>query len=158
MMMRLVVGAVALLLGGCTGSGLGSDSVAVVTKEYGQCFINTKASPRFNGKKVTFRCEKNRVLLGEPYEKEGVDYIESAHLYKKSGKYRIKDREELHFVESLHSVCQIKPVKGEGDQKIRRVYFDMKLKECRPFEWSGKGGIVPFKNIDECEQHCKYGG
>lgn len=156
MMLRLLLIAGLFILSGCSSMGLNRDSVAVVTKEYGQCIVNTKAAPSFNKKKVTFRCEKDRVLLGELYEKDGVKYIDSARLSKKDGKYVIKDRKSVQFVRGLHSVCQLKPMQGEGDKKIKRFYFDMKLKECRPFNWNGKGGFVPFKNLDECEQYCTY--
>jgi hypothetical protein len=156
MMIRLLLTAALFILNGCSSMGLNRDSVGVVTKEYGQCIVNVKATPVFTKKKVTFRCEKNRVLLGDLYKKEGIDYIDSALLFKKDGKYSIKKRQRVQFVQGLHSVCQIKPMQGEGDKKIKRFYFDMKLKECRPFYWSGKGGFVPFKNVDECEQYCKY--
>ncbi|MEE8588723.1 MAG: BPTI/Kunitz-type proteinase inhibitor domain-containing protein [Sulfurimonadaceae bacterium] len=156
MMIRILLIAGLFILSGCSSMGLNRDSVAVVTKEYGQCIANTKAAPSFNKKKVTFRCEKDRVLLGGLYEKDGVEYIDSARLSKKDGKYVIKDRKSVQFVRGLHSVCQLKPMQGEGDKKIKRFYFDMKLKECRPFNWNGKGGFVPFKNVDECEQYCKY--
>ena len=156
MMLRQLLIAALFVLSGCSSMGLNRDSVAVVTKEYGQCILNTKAAPSFNKKKVTFRCEKERVLLGELYEKDGVEYIDSAVLQKKDDKYVISDKKSAEFVRGLHSVCQIKPMRGEGDKEIKRFYFDMKLKACRPFNWSGRGGFVPFKNVDECEQHCKY--
>ena len=156
MIVRIVLIASLFILSGCSSMGLNRDSVAVVTKEYGQCIANTKAAPSFSSKKVTFRCAKDRVLLGELYEKEGVAYIDSARLSKKDGKYIIKDKKSVAFVRGLHSVCQLTPIQGEGDKKIKRFYFDMKRKECRPFEWSGKGGFVPFKNVDACEQFCKY--
>jgi len=156
MMLRLLLIAGLFILTGCSSMGLNRDSVAVVTKEYGQCILNTKAAPSFNKKKVTFRCEKERVLLGELYEKDVVEYIDIAVLQKKDDKYVIRDKKSAEFVRGLHSVCQLEPMRGEGDKEIRRFYFDMKLKECRPFNWSGRGGFVPFKNVDECEQHCKY--
>ena len=160
MIIRILLTALLLILSGCSSMGLSRDSVAVVTKEYGQCIANTKAAPSFNNKKVTFRCEKDRVLLGELYEKDGVEYIDSARLSKKDGKYVIKDKKSVVFVRGLHSVCQLRPIQGDGDKEIKRFYFDIKLKECRPFNWNGKGGFVPFKNVDECEMYCrhKYGG
>jgi len=156
MMIRSLLTATILVFGGCAAVGLSSDSIGVVTEEYGQCIVNMQDAPSFNKKKVTFRCENDRVLLGDTYEKEGVEYIDSAILFQKEGQYAIKDRRPVRFVRGLHTLCEIEPVAGDGDQKIRRFYFDMKLKECRPFDWSGKGGLVPFKNRDECEQYCYY--
>ena len=156
MMFRLLFSACLLILTGCSSMGLQSDTIAVVTKEHGQCIANTKAAPSFNKKKVTFRCEKERVLLGKLYKKDGVEYIDSARLMEKNGKHVIRERKPAQFVRGLHSVCQLKPIQGEGDKKIKRFYFDMKLKECKPFEWHGDGGFVPFKNVDECEQYCRY--
>jgi len=146
-----------LLLGGCTALDVTSDSIGVVTKEYGQCVANTKEdSPRFNRKEITFICQKNRVLLGWPYEKEGQNYIDSAVVHQKEGRYFITDKQPVSVVEGLHTVCQLKPERGEGNETIRAYYFDMRLKACRPFIWSGKGGLVPFKSMDACEQYCEH--
>jgi len=145
-----------LLLSGCSTMELSPDAVAVMTEEYGQCLANTQEAPRFGKKRVTFRCEGDRVLLGTVYEKEGKGYIESGLLYKKGGKYRLKARRPAHFVRGMHSVCQLEPVQGGGDKEIKRFYFDLKLKKCRPFIWHGDGGFVPFESQDVCEQYCNY--
>ncbi len=154
MIFRTLLTVSIIVFTGCSTMGLKSDSVGVETKEFGQCIANTKEGPRFNKKKVTFYCADNRVLLGDVYEKEGVEYIDSAILSKRDGKYVVTDKKRVRFVRGFHSVCQLQPIQGEGDKKIKRFYFDQKLKECRPFEWNGKGGFVPFKNVDECEQYC----
>ena len=145
-----------LFLSGCSTMGLSPDAVAVVTEEYGQCLANTQEAPRFGKKKVTFRCEGDRVLLGSVYEKEGKSYIESGLLYEKGGKWRLKERQPAHFVRGMHSVCQLRPLQGTGDKEIKRYYFDIKLKKCRPFIWHGDSGFVPFENLDACEQYCNY--
>ncbi len=160
-MIRTTLTAAALFLfSGCSAVGLSSDSVGVVTEEYGQCLANTKSSPTFNKKKVTFLCQGDRVLLGGAYTDDGKKVIDSGLFVKKGKKYVIRDKSKATVIRGLHSVCQLKPMQGEGDKQIKRFYFDMKLKECRPFNWSGQGGFVPFKNVDECEQYCrdKYGG
>lgn len=154
MILRTLLTAAVFLFSGCAQMGIDDDSVGVVTTEYGQCIVNMDALPSFNKKKVTFRCEEKRVLLGGMYKKEGVEYIDSALLLERDGKYVIKDKKRVHFVRGLHSICEFQPVQGKGNKKIRRVYFDQQLKECRPYEWHGDGGFVPFKNIDECEQNC----
>ncbi len=136
--------------------GLSPDAVAVVTQEYGQCLANTQDAPRFHKKRVSFRCSDDRVLLGTVYEKDGVEYIDSGHLVKKEGKYLLQARQRAHFVRGLHSVCQLKPLQGEGDKAIKRYYFDVRIKKCRPFIWHGEGGFVPFENLDACEQYCNY--
>lgn len=154
MILRTLLALSVLLFSACSTMGLYSDSVGAETKEYGQCIANTKNGPRFNKKRVTFYCADQRVLLGNVYEEEGEEYIDSAILSEHKGKYVITDKQRVHFVRGFHSVCQLQPIQGDGDQKIKRFYFDQKLKECRPFEWNGKGGFVPFKNVDECEQYC----
>ncbi len=156
-MIKLTLTAAMLFLfSGCSAVGLSSDSVGVVTEEYGQCLANTKPSPTFNKKTVTFLCQGERVLLGDAYKYNGKNVIDSGLFVKKGKKYVIRDKQKATVVRGLHTVCQLKPMQGEGDQEIQRFYFDMKLKECRPFKWSGKGGFVPFKNRDECEQFCNY--
>ena len=156
MIYRIVIVALMLFVNGCSTMGLNPDSVAVVTQEYGQCLANTKEAPSFNKKRVTFRCEGERVLLGTIYEKEGDEYIDSGVLTKKNGKYLLKDKKSVRFIRGLHSVCQLKPMQGEGGKKIKRYYFDVKVKKCRPFIWHGDGGFVPFDNLDACEQYCNY--
>jgi len=145
-----------LLLSGCSIMGFNPDSVAVITDDYGQCLANTGDAPKFGKKRVTFRCQDDRVLLGVPYEKEGDDYIDSAILMKKEGKYSIRDKKPVLYKRALHSVCQLKPMQGEGNEQIKRYYFDVSTKKCRPFIWHGEGGFVPFENLDACEQYCNY--
>ncbi len=134
--------------------GINMDSVGVVTEEYGQCIANSTVTASFDRKRVSFICQESRVLLGQPYEVDGSEVIDSAILLKKGEKYYIKEKRPATVVRGLHSVCQVKPLKGNGELSIKRYYFDEKLKQCRPFEWSGKGGLVPFKSMDECEQIC----
>ncbi len=154
MMMRSFLTVLLVMLGGCSTMELNMDSVGVLTEEYGQCIANTKVAPTFNNNKVTFICQDDRVLLGQGYKKDGKDVIDSAILLKKGKKYFIREKSQATIVRGLHSVCQIQPMKGNGELSIKRYYFDEKLKRCRPFEWSGKGGIVPFDGMDECEQYC----
>lgn len=156
MMIRLLCASALLMLGGCSAIGVSSDSVGIVTREYGQCVVNTKAAPAFKRKKVTYRCENGRVLLGKPYEKEGKVVIDSGVLEQKENRYIVRDRSRASVVRGLHSVCEFQPEAGNGNRKIRRYYFDEKRKECRPFIWSGEGGIVPFKSMDSCQQQCYY--
>ena len=145
-----------LFLSGCTSMGLNSDSVGVLTTEYGQCLHNTKEAPRFKKKRVSFRCKGDRVLLGTAYERKGKWYIDSGILVKDNGKFKLRDKKRVGFKHGIGSVCELKPMQGKGDKKIRRYYFDTKIKECRPFIWHGDGGFVPFKSIDACEQFCNY--
>jgi len=157
MILRGLIFSGLFLLGGCAVLGVNSNSIGVVTEEYGQCVASTKEDgPRFDRKEITFICPNKRVLLGWPYEKEGETYMDSALLYKKEGRYYVKDKQPASVIEGLHNVCQLKPSKGEGNETIRAYYFDMRLKACRPFIWSGKGGFVPFKSMDACEQYCEH--
>ena len=156
MMRYLLAAPLLVLLSGCSTMGFNPDSVAVITDTYGQCIANTGDAPKFGKKRVTFRCENDRVLLGVPYELEGERYMDSAILLKKDGKYSIKKREAVLYKRALHSVCQLKPMQGRGDEKIKRYYFDIDIKKCRPFIWQGEGGFVPFENLDACEQYCNY--
>ena len=145
-----------LLISGCSTMGVDKDSIAVVTKEYGQCLANTKTLPKYKKREVSFRCQDNFVLLGSVYTKKGNDYIRSARLIEKEGMYTFKKRKSAHVVKGLHSICQLQPIQGKGDLSIRRYYFDIPTKACKPFLWKGDGGFVPFKNQDACEQYCGY--
>lgn len=144
------------LLGGCSSMGLNSDAVGVMTAEYGQCIHNTKETPRFKKKRVTFRCADDRVLLGSAYERKGDWYIDSGILVENNGKFKLKNKKRVEFKYGIDSICNLKPMQGKGDRTIKRYYFETKTKECRPFIWHGDGGFVPFKNMDACEQFCNY--
>jgi len=146
--------AIALSVSGCAGVGFSSDAVGVVTEHNGQCLANTKNGGTFHKKRVTFMCQDGWVLLGTPFEKEGAYYFESARLVKSKERQYIEDKKDVRLIKSLHSVCQLQAIQGQGNQKIRRYYFDMDLKTCRPFIWHGDGGFVPFKNADECTAYC----
>ena len=145
-----------LFLSGCTSMGLNSDAVGVATIEYGQCLHNMKEAPRFKKKSVSFRCENDRVLLGTAYERKGKWYIDSGILVENDGKFKLKDRKRAGFKHGIDSICHLEPMQGKGNKEIRRFYFDMSTKECRPFIWHGDGGFVPFKSLDACEQYCNY--
>ena len=145
-----------LLFGGCATNAITPDTLAVVTQEEGQCIAMSKETPSFKHKKVRFRCENGRVLLGDLHQIEDKFYIQSAKIHKKEGAYVIDAKKDVRFVRSLDSICEIKPFVGTGEKKIRRYYFDISIKACRVFEWSGQGGFVPFESLDECEQRCSY--
>ena len=145
-----------LFLSGCTSMGLNSDAIGVVTTEYGQCLHNMEEAPRFKKKKVTFRCENDRVLLGTAYERKGKWYIDSGILVNQGGKFKLKDKKRAGFKHGIGSVCQLEPMQGKGTKEIKRYYFDLSIKKCRPFIWHGDGGFVPFKSIDACQQFCNY--
>ena len=150
-----LISVMAMFITGCASSvGLSSDSIGVITKEYGQCLANTKNGPVFNKERVSFYCQDDRVLLGDGYEKKSEVYFVSGLIVNDGGKKKLKDKKLVQVLKGLHSVCQLQPIQGHGDKKIRRFYFDMKLKECRPFIWNGEGGFVPFKNADACDAFC----
>ena len=149
-----------LLISGCSTNAITPETLAVMTEEEGQCIAMGNEAPSFNKKKVRFRCENGRVLLGGLNKVDDRLYIQSANITKKQGTYKIDTKKDVEYIRSLESICEIKPFVGSGDKKIRRYYFDLSIKSCRVFEWSGKGGFVPFESLDECEQRClfKYQG
>ena len=147
---------ISLFLNGCSTNVITPDTLAVVTEEEGQCIAMSGNTPSFKHKKVRFRCENGRVLLGDVNEVDDKLYIQSAKITKQKGNYKIDAKKDVAYLRSLDSICEIRPFVGTGDQKVRRFYFDVSIKACRVFEWSGKGGFVPFESLDECEQRCSY--
>jgi len=141
---------------GCSTNAITSESLAVVTQEEGQCIATPQSTLRFNHKKVRFRCENGRVLLGDVNKVDDKLYIQSAKLTKQKGSYKIEAKKNVEYLRSLDTICELKPFVGTGNQKIRRYYFDISLKSCRSFEWRGQGGFVPFESFDACEQRCLY--
>ena len=156
MMRFILLALMGLLISGCSTNSISPDSLAVVTEEEGQCIAMAQDTPSFNHKKVRFRCENGRVLLGGLTKVDDKLYIQSAKISKKEGVYKIHAKKDVAYLRSLDTICEIKPFVGSGEQKIRRYYFDISIKACRVFEWSGKGGFVPFESLDECEQRCAY--
>jgi len=127
---------------------------ALETKEYGQC-RPLKRGERIAYKKrlVKFVCEDTQhVLFGNPYELKG-DW------YYKSGTYKgkkVSNISHAKVVKAFRNRCELPGVYGVGKMKVQMFYFDVSLKSCRPFEWSGDGGSAPFDSRDACEAYCYY--
>lgn len=142
---------ISFLFSGCSSSPI--HAYAVKTADYGQC-RSLKKGERIAYKKrpVAFICEDRHVLVGKPYK------IEDAWYYK-SGLYdgkKVKSASQTKIDKVLHNICQLQGSYGTGKQKIRKFYFDTKLKSCRPFQWSGQEGMAPFDSQDICEMNCYY--
>lgn len=136
---------------GCSASPKGA--YALKTAEYGQC-RSLKKGERIQYKKrlVEYVCEDNYVLIGKPYK------IKDEWFYK-SGKYNGKKVTSVSHTKvdkAYRNICQIEGSYGSGAEKIKKFYFDTKLKRCKSFEWSGKDGFAPFDSEDICEMHCYY--
>lgn len=140
-----------LVLAGCSASP--QNAFAIKTAEYGQCRALKKSEGiRYKNRLVSYVCEDSHVLFGQPYQRE-------EEWYFKSGKYdgiKVREISEVKVDKRIHGVCHFEGTYGTGDKHIRKFYFDTKLKACRPFDWSGKGGIVPFESQDVCEKNCYY--
>ncbi len=137
---------------GCTASPEGA--YALKTADYGQCrVLHMGEKIRYKKRLVSYVCADDKhLLIGEPYKVKG-DW------YYKSARYNGKKVEKARYTKiekSFHNRCQLKGSYGEGTQKIKKFYFDTGLKACRPYEWSGEGGMVPFSTRDECEAKCYY--
>ena len=47
--------------------------------------------------------------------------------------------------------CRLKPDKGPCNGSIEKYYYDRVEKKCKPFDWGGCHGVVPFDYMEECE-------
>ncbi|PHR58965.1 MAG: hypothetical protein COA44_02120 [Arcobacter sp.] len=138
-----------VFLAGCTSSP--KNAFAVKTKDYGQCRLIEKGEKIFYKKKlVKYVCEDMHVLFDNPYEKKDEWYFKSGFFTK--GK--VQDISSTKVVKTFHKVCELRGAYGVGTQKIRKFYFNMKIKACQPFIWSGEAGIVPFDSYDDCRFEC----
>ncbi len=52
------------------------------------------------------------------------------------------------------SNCLLKPERGPCKAIFEAYYFDQQSRSCKPFLWGGCQGVVPFKNIEECNSQC----
>tara|TARA_R110002073_G_scaffold68403_1_gene170009 strand:- start:127457 stop:127828 length:372 start_codon:yes stop_codon:yes gene_type:complete len=50
--------------------------------------------------------------------------------------------------------CYAKPESGRCRAAIERYYFDPQWQECRAFIWGGCDGVVPFENLESCQNTC----
>ncbi len=148
--------AVLLLMTGCSTLDV-NDSVAVQTKELGQCVSNGSGKAvAFDQKRVNFVCQNGYVLIGDAYEKDDRHLIDSGRLRGKKGQYTLTDLKEVEIEKTMRSRCELKPEAGRCRASFKKAYFDTKFKSCKEFVWGGCGGVVPFENIDACEQACYY--
>lgn len=147
----VVVTALLFLFAGCSASP--KNAFALKTAEHGQCRSMKKGERIYYKKKrAQYLCEDNHVLLSKPYKVKDEWYFQSGEY---DGK-RVKNISSTKVEKAFHNICQVKGLYGTGDKKIRKFYFDTKLKRCQPFDWSGKGGFVPFDSVDICEMKCFY--
>jgi len=135
---------------GCSASPKGA--YALQTADYGQCRVLEKGEKiRYKKRLVKYVCADDKhLLIGKPYKVKDTWFYESARF---NGK-KIEKASYTKIERSFHNRCQLRGSYGTGDKKIRKFYFDTKIKECRPFMWSGKGGLVPFASQDGCEAKC----
>jgi len=143
-----------LLLAFLTGCSMTpKNAYALRTADHGQCHPLKKGERIYYKKKrVKYLCEDSQVLFSKPYKVEEEWYFPSGYY---DGK-RVRNISAAKVDKVYHNICQVKGLYGSGDQKVKKFEFDTKLKRCRPFEWSGQGGFVPFDSIDECEMECYY--
>ena len=129
------------------------NAYALKTAEHGQCRLTKKGERIYYKKKrAVYICEDNHVLFKKPYKIKDAWYFPSGHY---DGR-KVKKLSASKVEKVLHNRCQLKGIYGTGNQTIKKFYFDTKLNRCQPFEWSGKGGYVPFDSVDICEMECFY--
>jgi hypothetical protein len=56
-----------------------------------------------------------------------------------------------------HAQCRKVPERGPCKGLFEKFYFDGKSKSCKPFDWGGCQGEVPFETQAECEKTCRAG-
>lgn len=149
---KIVLGiALLFLFTGCSASP--KNAYALRTADHGQCRSLTKGERIYYKKKrAQYLCEDNHVLLSKPYKIKDEWYFHSGEY---DGK-KVKNISSTKVDKVFHNICQVKGLYGTGDKKIKKFYFDTKLKRCLPFEWSGQEGFVPFDSVDLCEMKCFY--
>jgi hypothetical protein len=50
--------------------------------------------------------------------------------------------------------CNLVPDLGPCNALFTRYYYDKQAKECKPFDYGGCGGVVPFETMEECKKGC----
>lgn len=140
------------LFSACSSSPKGA--YALQTADYGQCRMLKKGERiRYKKRLVKYVCADDKhLLIGKPYKVKGDWYYESAQF---NGK-KVEKASYTKIKKTFSNRCQLQGTYGTGKQKIQKFYFNTSTKRCKPFEWSGKGGLVPFSSRDECEAKCYY--
>jgi len=49
--------------------------------------------------------------------------------------------------------CTLEPDPGDCKASITKYYYSTKHNKCKPFEWGGCNGVVPFETLEDC-QNC----
>lgn len=141
-----------IVFAGCTASSP-KHAYAIRTVEHGQCkSMSKKQRYHYKGKRAKYICSDNIVLLGKPYKTKGKWYFKSGHIEGR----KVKNISFTEVDKAITNRCHLEGEYGLGSDKVKRFYFDLSRKMCKPFEWSGQGGTAPFNSIDECEMKCVY--
>ena len=53
------------------------------------------------------------------------------------------------------SRCYLEPDGGTCKALFKRYYFDLTEGICKPFNYGGCNGVVPFENLEECKNACE---
>jgi len=53
--------------------------------------------------------------------------------------------------------CLEEPKAGPCHSRIEGYFYDYRYDRCRPFQYGGCDGNVPFKTLQECEEACVAG-
>jgi len=142
---------VSLVLQGCSGSP--HNSFGLKTAEYGECRRLEKGEIiRYKNRLVSYVCEDRDILFGKPYKIGDDWYFKAGYFNGKS----VENISQAKVEKVLYNICQFQGAYGTGSEHIRKFYFNIGLKACLPFEWSGTNGVVPFDSKDECEANCYY--
>lgn len=64
------------------------------------------------------------------------------------GAVQVKDPDDLPVS------CVGKPHPGHCHGRFRKYYFDYRDNRCKPFNYSGCGGRVPFETLEDCINYC----
>lgn len=151
-MKTVLIFGMALLFAGCT-AGSPRHAYAIKTVEHGQCeAMNKHQRYHYKGKRAKYICNDNVVLLGKPYKTKGKWYFKSGRIVGK----KVKNISYAEVDSAIKDRCHLEGEYGLGSQKLKKFYFDLSRKMCKPFEWSGERGTVPFDSIDECEMQCVH--
>ena len=66
----------------------------------------------------------------------------------------VGDRPPLNPQEELPVGCLVKPDPGPCRAAQKRFYYDYRDNRCKPFNYGGCQGRVPFETLKACQDYC----
>ena len=75
---------------------------------------------------------------------------DTMYIYPRMGAMYYYDLVMKKVEDNWKTNCGLQPNSGPCEALIQKYYFDQRDGECKPFNWGGCQGVIPFDTMEEC--------